>query len=443
MDERIQLHGRRVAVLGAGRTGLATVRYLTRHGTDVLLSDSRPIPDDVKIELNQAGISWEERGHSEAVLSADWIVPSPGIAPNAAVLRRARRHALPIIGELELAYRLCPSDRIVAVTGTVGKTTTTHLIAQLLEHHGHSVETAGNIGTPFIETLERVNEETIVVLEVSSFQLEYVERFRPHVGVLTRFAPHHLDRHGTPARYFQAKSRLFRNQAERDTAIVHHEAPSLPHLPSIRQSFSGDNNVDDDRWPFHQRENLAAALAAARWVDANVSLESFDVQRATQLPHRLETLAQIDGTRFINDSKSTTPTATLAALHAFPNASLALVLGGRSQGEDLQALTDAIAKRRPDVVYLMGDARPRWMRRLRAVGCQRLRPIATFDQLMRIVQRMDLDVCLFSPGAASFDQFHSYTERGEQFKAAVLGHAQTRVTPMGDQAGPMLERRSF
>ena len=442
MDEGLQLQGQRVAVLGAGRTGLAAVRYLARHGTDVVLSDSQPIPDEVKNELDQWGIPWEERGHAEGVLSADWIVPSPGIPPNAPILQQARRRHVPVIGELELAYRRCPSDRIVAVTGTVGKTTTTHLIAQLLQHHGHSVVTAGNIGTPFIEALEQVDDSTIVVLEVSSFQLEYVERFRPHVGVLTRFSPHHLDRHGTPERYFQAKAQLFRSQTELDTAIVHHEAPTLPNLRSIRQRFCADD-LHDDRWPFHQRENLAAALAAARWLDPTVSLATFDVTESTQLPHRLEPVAHVNGTRFVNDSKSTTPTATLTALRAFPNESVALVLGGRSQGEDLQALTDEIAQSRPDVVYLMGDARPRWMRRLRDAGCQRIRPIATFEQLVQSVQHMDLDVCLFSPGAASFDQFHSYIERGERFKAAVLGHAQTRVTPMGDQAGPTLERRSF
>lgn len=442
MYEGIQLHGQRVAVLGAGRTGLATVRCLSRRGTDVFLSDSRPIPDDVKAGLSQSGIPWEERGHSERVLSADWIVPSPGIPSNASILQRARTHQIPVIGELELAYRLCPSDRIVAVTGTVGKTTTTHLIGQLLMHHGHSVVTAGNIGVPFIEALEQIGADTIVVLEASSFQLEYVERFRPNVGILTRFSPHHLDRHGTPESYFRAKTRLFRRQTERDMAIVHYEAPSLPELRSFGRRFSA-YDIQDGRWTFHQRENLAAALAAVQWIDPKASLESFDVERATELPHRLESVAHIDGTHFVNDSKSTTPTATLAAVRAFPNASLALVLGGRSQGEDLQELTDEVAKCRPDVVYLMGDARRRWMRRLRTAGCQRIRPIATFEQLVRSVQRMDIDVCLFSPGAASFDEFRSYADRGEQFKAAVLRHAQTRVTPMGDQAGPTLERRSF
>lgn len=443
MDAEGSFHGARVAVLGAGRTGLATVRHLARRGANVFLSDADPLPGDVKAELDRTGIAWEEGGHSERALSADWIVPSPGIPIDAPILAQARARRISVVGELDLAYGACPSQRIIAVTGTVGKTTTTHLIAQLLADHGHSVVTGGNIGVPFIEALDHIDANTTVVLEVSSFQLEHVERFRPRVGVLTRFAPHHLDRHGTPERYFRAKAQLFRNQTEHDTAVVHHDAPPLPtELRPCHLRFSA-HDVRDDRWSFHQRENLAAALAAAQRMDPSISLRGLDVERATQLPHRLELVTRMEGIDFVNDSKSTTPTATVAALRAFPQASVALVLGGRSQGEDLRELTDEIEKSRPEVVYLMGDARPRWMRRLRAAGCRRIRPIAAFDQLVRNVWRVRPDVCLFSPGAASFDQFASYAERGERFKTAVLAHAQTRVTPSGDQAGPALERRSF
>lgn len=432
----------RVAVLGAGRTGLATARYLTRHGADVLLSDAQPIPNDVKVELASLGVPWEECGHSERVLSVDAVVPSPGIPIDAPILKRARTCGVPVIGELELAYRHCPSERIIAVTGTVGKTTTTHLIANLLGQHGHSVVTAGNIGAPFIEALEGIDSQTVVVLEVSSFQLEHVDTFRPHVGVLTRFAPHHLDRHGTTERYFQAKARLFRHQREGDAAILHHLAPSLPQVRAACQRFAADD-VGEIRWPFHQRENLAAAMAAARRLDPHVSLHGSALGSTIELPHRLEPVATLAGTRFVNDAKSTTPTATAAAMRAFPDESVALVLGGRSQGEDLQELTNEIAQRRPEAVYLMGDARGRWMRSLRAIGCRHIRPIASFDQLMRSVGRYRPDVCLFSPGAASFDQFSSYTERGDAFKTAVATHAQTQVTAWGDQVGPTLERRSF
>ena len=446
MAEGVSICRQRVAVLGAGRTGQATARYLAQQGADVLLSDSGTLADDVRddvrAEMTSLGVAWEESGHSDRVLSADLIVPSPGIPLGAPILQRARSRGVPIMGELELAYRQCPSDRIVAVTGTVGKTTTTHLISEILVQNGHSVVTAGNIGIPFIEALDGVDADTVVVLEVSSFQLEHVERFRPHVGVLTRFAPHHLDRHGTPERYFEAKARMFRNQTDRDAAIIHRDAPSLANLRSTHQRYSAAE-VEDGRWPLHQRENLAAALRAARWVDPQLSLNGVKFECALRLPHRLETVATVDGTRFVNDSKSTTPTATVAAMRAFPDASVALVLGGRSQGEDLQELTEAVARSGVDVVYLMGDARPRWMRRLRAAGCRRIRPIASFDQLTRGVARLRPDVCLFSPGAASFDQFAGYAERGDAFRRAVTAHAQTRVTRLGDQAGPTLERRSF
>ncbi|MFB6285080.1 MAG: Mur ligase family protein [Candidatus Bipolaricaulia bacterium] len=432
----------RVAVLGAGRTGMAALRHLTARGNAVLLSDAQPIPNDVKVELASLGIPWEECGHSERVLSVDAVVPSPGIPVNAPILQRARACGIPVIGELELAYRECPSKRIIAVTGTVGKTTTTHLIANLLGQRGHSVVTAGNIGVPFTEALASIDSHTVIVLEVSSFQLEHVDTFCPTVGVLTRFAPHHLDRHGTTERYFQAKARLFRHQHEGDAAIVHHQAPSLPWGRAACERFAA-HDVGEIRWPFHQRENLAAAMAAARRLDPHVSLPGSALGPAIELPHRLETVATLAGTRFVNDAKSTTPTATAAALQAFPDESVALVLGGRSQGEDLQELTDEIAQRRPEVVYLMGDARQRWMRRLRSIGCRHIRPIASLDQLMRSVGRYRPDVCLFSPGAASFDQFNSYATRGDAFRTAVAMHAQTQVTAWGDQVGPTLERRSF
>ncbi len=445
----MKLSRARVTVLGAGKTGLAVARFFASQGVRVFLSDRSPLSPAGKRELARLGAEYEEGGHSERALAADWIVPSPGIPYDAPVLREARRRGVPVLGEIELAYRLCPSDRIVAVTGTVGKTTTTHLIADLLRAKGHPVVLAGNGGEPFIARLPRIRPETVVVLEVSSYQLEHVEAFRPHVGVFTRFAPHHLERHGSLERYFAIKCRLFQQQCEEDFAVVQREIP-LPDLPSRVVAFRAEDLETEsfgDSLPPHLREDLAGALAAARVLDPTVVPSEEAVTRALRLPHRLEFVAEVHGIKFYNDSKATSFAASIAAIEAFScpeHRPLALILGGQDEGLDPEPLMGAVVEHEVDRVYLLGETRERWAEALSRKGYRRFSLLEDLEEALAQVcaGRPRPQTCLFSPGAPSFDRFANYEERGERFRRAVRALAGSRpqrprrrtpITPRSDQ----------
>ena len=446
----------RVTVLGYGRTGRAVVRHLARRAVRVFVSESAALPPDARRELSAWGVPFEEGGHTERALRADLVVASPGVPFRSPPVREARRRGVPVLSELELAYRLLPSSprlRLVAVTGTVGKTTTTHLIAALLRARGHRVVVAGNVGRPLIEAVDAgdITPDTIVVLEVSSYQLEGVRQFKPHVGVFTRFAPHHLDRHGSPARYLVVKRRLFARQDERDVAVVHAELVPrlLRRLRARLRPFSADlDDLPDVQarglgLPPHQRENLAAALTAARCLDPTVTLEGLDVHGVLRRPHRLEPVAELDGVRFVNDSKATSPEAVRAALEALSKEGpLVLIAGGYDEGLPPELFARAVLPHADclEAVVLLGQTQRAWAEALRRAGGPR-RPrvlrLSALEEAVRAAWALRPRVCLLSPGAPSFDQFRSYEERGERFRQAVRAlAAQTRVTPPRDQGAP-------
>lgn len=418
----LALAGKRITVLGAGRTGQATARFLIEQQAKVLVSDRSPIPSPIRQQLADLGISYEEGIHSARSLEADGIIPSPGVPYDTPVLQQARTRGISIWSELELAYYFCKSQKIIAVTGTVGKTTTTHLISKLLQAHGHPTVVAGNIGQPFIALLPEIDPATIVVLEVSSFQLEHVSTFKPHIGVFTRFAPHHLDRHGSLERYFAMKCRLFAQQNEKDVLVAHRDI-ALPH--SIRSQITRFSKEDlRDLLPdihAHQREDLAGALQAARRIDSEITLSQLDIQRALRLPHRLELVVDVRGIRFYNDSKATSVAATLAALSTF-HEPLVLILGGYDEGGDPTDLAQAIQAQEVRAVLLLGQTRQRWARVLTAHGYRRVRMVENVQEAIQETVRLGPRVCLFSPAAPSFDQFKNYEERGEHFKRLVLSY---------------------
>jgi UDP-N-acetylmuramoylalanine--D-glutamate ligase len=431
MGGDISLPGVYITVLGAGRTGRATAEFLAQKGANVLLSDRAPLPASLKRDLALWGVDYEEGRHSERVFHADLIITSPGIPYDAPILKEARRRGVPVLSEIELAYRFCKSAHIIAITGTVGKTTTTHLVAELLRAHGRRVVVAGNIGEPFIARLPEIDEETIVVLEVSSYQLEYVKTLRPRAAVFTKFAPHHLDRHGTLERYFELKCRLFSRQTERDVAVVHEDV-NLPDNVRSRVIPFSSRDVSDDL-PAHQRENLAAALKAARAVDPRVSLRGINIDHALRLPHRLEYVTEVDGVRFYNDSKATSPAATLAALAAFEEP-LVWVAGGYDEGEDPAPLIQAVRARDVRAVFLIGQTRVKWACALSRAGYRRFRVAGDLSQAIAGALRLRPRICLFSPAAPSFDEYRNYEERGERFRQALHALArQTAITRLSDQ----------
>lgn len=409
----------RVAILGAGQSGLAAAHLLSGRGASLFLSDHREIPSHTKERLEALGATWEEGSHTEQILERELIVLSPGVPSRLPILVEARKQGIPLIGELELAYRYCRSRKILAVTGTNGKSTTVQVIGELLRARGHKAVIAGNIGNPFSGELDRIDRQTLVVLEVSSFQLETIKGFHPQIALLLNIASDHLDRHSSMDEYFQVKCRIFEHQTEKDFALVHPSLlPSLHFLKSQVEVFKGQNCRKRELYP-HQRENLAAALRAARLVDSKIDLSLIDLRKVLALPHRLEFVAERAGVRFYDDAKATNVAATLAAIASFPHSRLTLILGGRAKGESFTPLARVVKERKIEAL-LMGEAAEEIARKLTEVGHRRFHFIHDLQEGVRMAQALGGEVCLLAPACASFDRFSNYAERGDTFQRAVL-----------------------
>lgn len=404
-------------MLGAGRSGLAAARLLRHLGANVFVSDGAPLSETARTTLRDLKIPYEEGGHSPRALDfADLVVLSPGISIYAPIVQQARARGVPIWGELELAYRCCPSSKIIAVTGTNGKSTTTLLIERLLKRANCDVISAGNLGVPLSERLYEINPETIVVLEVSSFQLESIERFRPHVAVFLNIAPNHLDRHGSFSEYFKAKCRLFENQTEEDFLVLPRSL-KLPQRPRSRTIFYDEDPSPERSLAGHWQLNAAAAWTAARLFAPD--LPPPKLEDLPKLPHRQEFIAEIAGVKFYDDSKATTVHATLAALAALPGP-VVLILGGRAKGQEFATLAEALSRYEILEVCLIGESAPQIARALERANFRRFVFIESFDEAVERALRYSGASCLLSPACASFDRFSNYEERGEAFRQAVL-----------------------
>jgi UDP-N-acetylmuramoylalanine--D-glutamate ligase len=409
---------------------MAVARYLAAQEVQLFVSDCNLISDESKRELNELMIPWEEGQHSARAHRADLIITSPGVASDAPVLQKAQSFDIPIWSEIELAYRVCPSSYIIAVTGTVGKTTTSHLISELFNTSGYHVVLAGNSGTPFISLVEKVNPGTVIVLEVSSYQLEHVDVFSPLVGVLTRFAPHHLQRHGSVENYLDIKSKLFKEQSPDDFAIVHAEIELPNRVCSNVISFDGDVLSDEIfSMPEHQRENISAAILAASALDPSISLDQIDLEAAIKLPHRLEFVTTINEMSFYNDSKATTPEATCAALRAFSEDEVVLILGGSDSEGDSENLVEEIKSHNLSQIYLLGESSDRYSKLLKKAKVSNVKVVSELSAAVEGASNTGASVCLFSPASPSFDEYENYEARGEFFKEVLRSHAsKTTIT---------------
>jgi UDP-N-acetylmuramoylalanine--D-glutamate ligase len=378
----------------------------------------------------------------------DLVVPSPGVRTDVPLLQEARRRGIPVWGELELGFREIRGT-VAAVTGTKGKSTTASLLAAMLRASGKDVRLAGNIGAPLVQEVSRSSEQTFFVLEVSSFQLETVERFRPRVAVLLDVTPDHLDWHPDFEAYVAAKRRIFDNQGEEDAAVVFggnrltvtmaEKAKSRkwyfdldclsqlsPHLhldePWIVKHENGVTTPLASLEEFqlvgrHNRLNAMAASAAA----ALLGVSGGDIEDALEhfqgLPHALEQVAVVNGVRFYNDSKATNVQAVQAALESFDGGIL-LILGGRFKGGDFRDLRDLVS-RKTKQVFAIGESRERVREALEGAA-----PVVMVPDLETAVESAHRlaspgDVVLLSPAGSSFDMFRDYRERGERFRAIV------------------------
>ncbi|MFB6214569.1 MAG: Mur ligase family protein [Candidatus Bipolaricaulia bacterium] len=330
---------------------------------------------------------------------------------------------IPAIGELELAYRLSPTDRIVAVTGTNGKSTTVNLINEILEYAGVRSMACGNIGTPFISLIPSLNPSDVAVVEVSSYQLETTEKFKPHVAVLTNLDPDHLGRHGSFEKYREVKLRIFNNQGKEDYAVIKEGLDlEIPNKKPTPIEFYPREPRGTELSP-PQEENVGAALAAVNCLVEGSELDSpppEPVNQGLKLPHRLESVGTVNGIEFINDSKATNPSATRAAINSIEQP-IRLLLGGRAKKSDYDSLIGAIEPSSVRATYLFGSAKGKLAEIL---GKREVANFETYPSLKKAVREAFSDairgeVVLLSPGCSSFDSFNNFEERGERFKEMV------------------------
>ena len=389
---------RKVLVLGLARSGRAAQAALEARGTEVVAA-ARSLGNDEDLSLLDG---------------VDLLVKSPGVPGEAPLVAAARERGIPVWSEIELAGRLLPNP-ILGVTGTNGKTTTTELLGAML-----GVRTAGNVGTALSELVGAVEDDAWIVCELSSFQLEDVDAFRPRIAVLLNLEPDHLDRHGTFDAYRDAKLRIFENQTAEDVAVVPRGFGAVPG-DARRIEFSADDELPAE--PLipgpHNRENAAAATAAARAAGLGDEAIATALRTFPGVPHRLELVAELGGVRYVNDSKATNTAAARRALTAY-DAPLHLILGGSLKGERFDEFARDVAEANVATAYLIGEAAEPLAVDLGYAGV----PFLLATTLERAVAEAASaarpgEVVLLSPACASYDQFRDFEHRGEEFRRLV------------------------
>jgi UDP-N-acetylmuramoylalanine--D-glutamate ligase len=438
--------GRRVTGAGAARSVIATAELLSRRGAEVTLSDTRAsVPDATR--LVSAGVRLELGGHVRATfVEADLVVVSPGVPASQPAVVAAESAGVPVIGEVELASRWL-KGRVIAITGTKGKSTTTTLTGRMLERGGYDVTVGGNIGAPLSAQVEQSTSATLHVVEASSFQLERIETFRPWIAVMLNFSPDHLDRHSTVEAYGAAKARIFENQTAADWAVVNADDPETLALAAgsraTKRLFSRHRPLDtgtciDEGWivsreqgrktplvPLaasrligpHLVDDVIAAVAVARIVGVGPDGMTEAVEAFTGLEHAMELVTERQGVRFVNDSKATNVESALRSIESF-DGDLVPIMGGRFKGGDLRLLRDALRLRARGVVAI-GEAAPLLQEAFGDVTTVRVAGSLEKAVDMAFEIAKPSGVVLLAPACASFDMFRDYAERGRRFKEAV------------------------
>jgi len=440
----MELRDKKVLVVGYERTGRALCRFLPARGARVTVTEKKaeaalssdPGPD------KERGVRFETGGHRlETFLAADLIIPSPGVPPIPEI-RAARERGIPVISEIELAFRFL-KGRIVGVTGSNGKSTTTTLAHKILDEAGLPAFLTGNIGWPLISFVDASRDTHIYVTEISSFMLEYIENFRPAVAAFLNVSQNHLDWHGSFEGYFNTKKKLFLRLGAEETAVLNRDDPLVWGLSKETEArvfaFSGKRSVArgadlEGGWVVlrdgtsrrvlpvsrillpgaHNRENVMVAAVIGRLFGVGPRRIGASVRTFRGLEHRLEEVLTIRGVRYVNDSKATTVDATLKALASFDR-KIVLILGGRDKGADFSPLRGAL-RRRVRHVVLLGEAADKIEAAI--AGAAPIERARTFGQAVRLAAEKagPGDVVLLAPACTSWDMFRDFEERGRTFK---------------------------
>ena len=444
----MDIQGKRITVIGAGRSGIAVSTLLSRNGARVFLSEKNAFdPNTLDFKsLKEAGIEIESGGHSDRIFDADLWIVSPGLPVDHPMVQKAKTNHIPVYGELEAAFWFCEAP-MIAITGSNGKSTTTALTGSMLQQAGWSALIAGNIGTPFSQEVEKSRADGVAIVEVSNFQLETVETFHPKISMLLNLTPDHLDRHGSMEAYGKIKSRIFENQSKNEWIIYNREDELVSEL--VRPSrcnkaafslsphsesggFLDENmlvlNIRDNKEDVlpagemilkgsHNAANALASSIAARLMDVSLDNIRTALKTFPGLAHRLEFVRERNGVSWYNDSKATNTDSVRYALNSFSNPVI-WIAGGRDKDSDFTMLSEAVKKSVKSII-LIGEAADKIQKAVNGY-C----PIHRAETLTESVQEANAmaesgDVVLLSPGCASFDMFRNFEDRGDQFKSLV------------------------
>lgn len=445
----MDFNGKKIVVIGMGKTGIASAAFLGKKGAQVTVTDEKS-PDKWNVEFEKiAREKWlevGEYGNVSILKDAEMVVPSPGIPPDNKLLVAALKNNIAVVSEIELAYWFIKVP-IIAVTGTNGKTTTTTLLGEILQRSGKKVFVGGNIGNPLIEYAETFQNDDFIVAEISSFQLQWIEKFRPFIAVLLNITSDHINYHGSFAEYGRIKSRIFANQTKNDFAILNAEDDEQKKMAGSVHAriakfssknilsegiFVEDKNIvlsmpetGEEKYPLnminlpgaHNVENVMAAIAAARLCGCGRADIIKAIGAFHGLPHRIEFVREKNSVKFYDDSKGTNVGSVLRALETFSQPVI-LLLGGRDKEGDFDSLRPLL-KTKVKKLILFGEARER----IASLIGEDV-PFLKKTKLREAVESayrdaVPGDVILLSPGCASFDEFTNYKERGNFFKEVV------------------------
>ncbi len=444
----MKLENQKVLVVGLGRSGIAAAEILRRRKARVSVCD-RKSAEEIGIDLSQmqrAGIKIYTGAYPQISReNYDLLIASPGIPLKIEPFQDALKDGIPVIGELELAYRLKKEQtQLLAITGTNGKTTTTALLQEILAQGGRKALVAGNIGIALTTLVDEV-EDAVIAVEVSSFQLETAVDFRPHICGILNITPDHLDRHQTWRAYVEAKAKVFQKQRAADFAVFNYEDPTLrelgPRCPARLFYFSTENSlpegafVEDNYLVIkilnqkericsldkirlrgkHNQENILCAAMMAYLTGVPSSVIAQVLSGFKGVRHRLEEVSSVNNILYINDSKATNPEAAIKALESFDNP-IILIAGGRNKGSSFEELAQVIKSRVKELV-LLGEAKDQIKQSVMDVNYKNIHEVESFAEAVKTAQNLARagDVVLLSPACASWDMFPSYEHRGDLF----------------------------
>lgn len=445
----MSVRGKKILVLGLSKSGIAAAKFAKKHGADVFLTESEDVTTKEKSDkvkaLEDLGIHVEYGGHSdEFIKKSDFAVTSPGISPRSDIIRKVRAEQIPVISELELAYRECDIPFII-ITGTNGKTTTTSLTEHILSKK-LKTKACGNIGTPPCSMADENLD--YFVCEASSFQLDMSTSLKPYIAVWTNFTPDHIDWHNGLENYFNAKARIFREPQTAKYSVLNAKDPKLSEFAKeikghlfmfgknisnnccyeengeiiFKQDGKAEKIIKLSQCPLigeHNYQNIMCSIICAKLTGIDNETIKNAIMEFKAPAHRLEKITEHNGITFYNDSKATNPEASIVAINSFDNLDVALIAGGRDKNTDLTEFCNAVNKHIKTVI-LIGEATDRFEKELLKNGFTNIIKEKSLESAIDKSIELNPNVVLLSPACASFDMFNSYEHRGEVFRNYVL-----------------------